>query len=235
MNKARLDKFLSNAHVGTRSEVKKYIKQERVKVNGKVITDPSYYITSSDVVTFDGEKIVPHHNVYIILYKPAGFVSTTSEREPSVMNLIVHPYIKELHIAGRLDKDVEGLLILTNDGEFTHKVISPKSYVEKEYIIQFQNQITVTEHMKNMIQEGLYIHPGIKTLPGKIEQVDERTVSIIIVEGKYHQIKRMCAALGLSSWKKITRIRIGNLTLHGLEKGEWKEIEKKDIECAIFG
>lgn len=234
MSKIRLDRFLANAHVGTRSEVKKYIKEKRIKVNGIIVQDPSFHITESDTITFDEKTVIPHRDVYIVLYKPSGFVSTTSEHEPSVLNLIEHPYINELHIAGRLDKDVEGLLILTNDGEFTHKLISPKSYVEKEYYITFSNEITVTVEMIKKVEEGIYIDSETKTLPGKINQIDEKTISITIVEGKYHQIKKMCKALGLTPWERITRVRIGKLTIYGLEKGMWKELEKKEIYQAIL-
>jgi len=235
MSKIRLDRFLANAHIGTRSEVKRYIREKRIKVNGTIVTDSSIHISDSDIVTFDDKPVTPHREVYIVFYKPSGFVSTTSEDEPSVLNLIDHPYVNELHIVGRLDKDVEGLLILTNDGEFTHKLISPKKHVEKEYYITFPNKIFLTDDMKKKVENGIYIEPDIKTLPGKIEQIDEKTISITIVEGKYHQIKKMCKSLGLSPWERITRVRIGNLTLSGLEKGMWKEMKKEEIYSAIFG
>ncbi|WP_448375638.1 pseudouridine synthase [Fervidobacterium sp.] len=224
----RLDRFLANAHLGTRSDVKRYIKEKRVKVNGNIITDPGFHVKETDIVTLDEQPVTPHHFVYIMLYKPAGLVSTTSENEPSVLNLIEHPYLDELHIAGRLDKDVEGLLIITNDGEFTHQLISPKKHVEKEYYIHTAEPVELTEKMKKDVEDGLIID-GEKALPAKISQIDENTISITIVEGRYHQIKKMCLALGIK-WQKIERVRIGGLTLGTLKIGEWKELTQDELK-----
>ncbi|MGB4262431.1 MAG: pseudouridine synthase [Fervidobacterium sp.] len=227
----RLDKFLSNAHVGTRSEVKEYIKCGMVQVNSVTIRDPAYHVLEDDIVTFGGEQILGHRNIYILLHKPTGYVSTTSDREPSVLNLVDHPYLDELHIAGRLDKDVEGLLILTNDGDFTHKLISPKKHVEKEYHVHTARPIKITDSMKALVHNGIILDNVTRTMPGKIEQLSENLISITIVEGKYHQIKKMCAVLGIE-WSKIIRIRIGNLRLGELEYGKWKEITREEaVKC----
>ncbi|MFN6991979.1 MAG: pseudouridine synthase [Fervidobacterium sp.] len=234
IDRMRLDRFLSNSHVGTRSEVRNYIKQKRVKVNNIIITDPSYHVTQNDIVMFDEKVIEPHRKVYIKFHKPAGFVSTTAEDEPSVLNLISHPYVSELHIAGRLDKDVEGLLILTNDGDFTHKLISPKNHVEKEYYIYFPHLVNITDKMIKQIERGLDLG-HYRTLPGKLKQIDEKTISITIIEGKYHQIKLMCKFLGFTNWEKIVRIRIGNLTLGSLPKNCWLEIGEEEIKEKVFG
>uniref|UniRef100_A0A7V4NH38 rRNA pseudouridine synthase n=1 Tax=Fervidobacterium pennivorans TaxID=93466 RepID=A0A7V4NH38_FERPE len=227
--KIRLDRFLANAHIGSRTEVKMYIKDGRVKVNGEIVYDPAFYVSEEDVVTIDDMPVEAHRFVYIMLNKPTGFVSTTSENEPSVLNLIEHPYVSELHIAGRLDKDVEGLLILTNDGEFTHRLISPKKKVEKEYYIYSKKPVTITREMEAEVERGLEVD-GEKFLPGRIRQIDERTVSITIVEGKYHQIKKMCKRLGIE-WEKIKRIRIGRLTLdQSLKPGAWRELTKDEVK-----
>jgi len=225
--RVRLDKFLANSHVGTRSDVKVYIKEKRVKVNGVVITDPGFHVKESDIVTLDDQPVTPHHYVYIMLYKPSGLVSTTSDNEPSVLTIIEHPYVNELHIAGRLDKDVEGLLILTNDGDFTHRLISPKKHVEKEYYIYTKSSFIVDEQIERYVESGLVID-GKKTLPAKISQIDEKIISITIIEGKYHQIKKMCKTLGIE-WEKIERVRIGGLRLGELKIGEWKELTKEEL------
>ncbi|WP_448377931.1 pseudouridine synthase [Fervidobacterium sp.] len=229
IKKIRLDRFLANAHIGSRTEVKMYIKDGRVKVSGEIVYDPAFYVSEEDVVTIDDMLVEAHRFVYIMLNKPAGFVSTTSENEPSVLNLIEHPYVSELHIAGRLDKDVEGLLILTNDGEFTHKLISPKKKVEKEYYIYSKKSVIVTKEMEAKVEKGLDVD-GEKYLPGRIRQIDERTVSITIVEGKYHQIKKMCKRLGID-WEKIIRVRIGGLALdQSLKPGSWRELSKEEVK-----
>ncbi|MGC8819584.1 MAG: pseudouridine synthase [Fervidobacterium sp.] len=233
-NLVRLDRYLANAYVGTRNEVKRIIKEGRVSVNGHVMKDSAYHVNLNDKIELDGKEILPHRKVYILLHKPSCYVSTTSENEPSVLNLIEHPYLDELHIAGRLDKDVEGLLILTNDGDFTHKLISPKKHVEKEYYIYTDVPVIVTEKMQQMVLEGIEIEKGLKTLPGKITQIEEKVISITIVEGKYHQIKKMCKHLGIW-WKKIVRVRIGNLQLGELKVGQWRELTEEEIKCAIFG
>lgn len=226
--KIRLDRFLANAHIGSRAEVKRYIKDKRIKVNGEIITDPGFHISGRDVVTIDDNPVIAHHFVYIMLNKPAGFVSTTAENEPSVLNLIEHPYINELHIAGRLDKDVEGLLIITNDGDFTHNLISPKKHIEKEYYIYTRTPVFVSEQMKNDVEKGLEVD-GEKFLPGKIRQIDEKIISMTIVEGKYHQVKKMCKKLGID-WEKIKRIRIGKLRLdETLKPGEWRELSQEEV------
>lgn len=225
----RLDRFLANAHVGTRNEVKRLIKAGLVRVNSKVVTDPSFKVSKQDTVEVDGKAIESHRKVYIMLNKPAGYVSTTSERERSVLALVNHPYTSELHIAGRLDKDVEGLLLLTNDGEFTHRIISPKKRVEKEYVIETEEPVQVDEKMRKKLAEGLRLKDGTKLLPARIEQINESTISITIHEGKYHQIKRMCEALGIR-WKKIRRVRIGGLTLGDLKLGEWRELSDEDLK-----
>lgn len=229
IKKIRLDRFLSNAHIGSRTEVKMYIKDGRVKVNGETVYNPAFYVTEEDVITIDDVTVEAHRFVYIMLNKPAGFVSTTSENEPSVLNLIEHPYVNELHIAGRLDKDVEGLLILTNDGEFTHRLISPKKKVEKEYYIYSRKPVTITQEMEVMVERGLEVD-GEKFLPGRIRQIDARTVSITIIEGKYHQIKKMCKKLGIE-WGKIKRVRISGLILdQTLKPGAWRELTKDEVK-----
>lgn len=228
----RLDRFLSNAHVGTRSEVRDYIRNGMVEVNSRVVRDPAYHVSDKDIITLDGEQVSGHRNVYILLHKPAGYVSTTSENEPSVLNLVDHPYLGELHIAGRLDKDVEGLLILTNDGDFTHKLISPKRHVEKEYYIYTTKPAIVSDYMKQLVENGMILDDGTKTMPGKIGLISDNVISITIVEGKYHQIKKMCNVLGIE-WSKIVRVRIGELQLGNLECGKWKEITSQEARKCL--
>lgn len=229
IEKQRLDRFLANAHVGTRSEVKHLIRAGLVTVNSQVIKDPSYKVSEDDKIEVEGKVVEAHRKVYIMLNKPAGYVSTTSDLERTVLALIDHPYARELHIAGRLDKDVEGLLILTNDGDFTHRIISPKKHVEKEYIIETEKPVIISEKMRQKLEKGLKLKDGTVLLPAKIRQVDDFTISITVHEGKYHQIKRMCEALGIL-WKKIRRIRIGRLTIGDLKLGEWRELTEEDVK-----
>lgn len=229
----RLDRFLANAHVGSRSEVRRLIKTGAVTVNGVIVREPSQKISHGDVVSVHGRVVESHRNVYIVLNKPRGYVSTTSSREPSVLLLVDHPYASELHIAGRLDKDVEGLLILTNDGDFTHKVISPKSNVEKEYVVETWETVTIDTTVIREFENGLLLDDGRVTLPARITQLDEKTVSITLREGRYHQVKRMCSAVGLR-YKRIVRVRIGGLELASLPTGSWRELSGLEAYGAVL-
>lgn len=228
----RLDKFLSNAKVGSRKIVKRIIKDGRVKVNNQVVTAPEFKVNEKDTVTVDDVKIIPHHKVYIVFNKPAGFTSSKSEYERNIFEFIDHPYLDELHIVGRLDKDVEGLLLITNDGEFTHKVITPKSDIEKEYIVKISG--TLTQEMIEKAKNGIELDNGIIFKPAIISQIDDETISIVITEGKYHEVKLIVKNIGLD-YEKIERVRIGKLCLSdfNLNKGEWIEIDYKTAKKAL--
>ncbi|HCF37838.1 MAG TPA: rRNA pseudouridine synthase [Thermosipho africanus] len=228
----RLDKFLSNAKVGSRKQVKKLINEKRVKVNGSIVTKPEFNVDENDKVLVDDIEIIPHHNVYIVFNKPSGFTSSKSEYERNIFEFIDHPYLDELHIVGRLDKDVEGLILITNDGNFTHKVISPKSNVEKEYIVKIEG--ILTKEMIEIASNGITLNNGIKFKPAKITKIDDETISLVITEGKFHEVKLIVGFLGLK-YKKIKRVRIGKLNLNdfNLNLGEWKEIDYNTAKKAL--
>ncbi|QTA38318.1 rRNA pseudouridine synthase [Thermosipho ferrireducens] len=230
----RLDRFLSNAGIGSRKEVKKLIKCGRIKVNNKIIRHPAYYVNEEETVFLDDERVIPYHNVYIVMNKPEGFTCSKSEYEPNIFEFLIHPYLDKLHIAGRLDKDVEGLIIITNDGQFTHKVISPKSKVEKEYHVEVEG--ILTDKMINKVEKGIVLKNGMVFAPAKIKQLSDGMVSLVITEGKYHEVKYIIAAIGLVL-KRMRRVRIGNLRLDefNLKKGQWKEIPRKKALKALEG
>ncbi|MBO8161004.1 MAG: rRNA pseudouridine synthase [Thermosipho sp. (in: Bacteria)] len=227
----RLDKFLSNAGIGSRKFVKKIIKEGRVKIGTQVIKDPAYEV-KNERVFFDNEEVEPYHNVYIALYKPSGYTSSKSEYERNIFEFIDHPYVDKLHIAGRLDKDVEGLLIITNDGEFTHKVISPRKKIEKEYLVEVDGKLT--REMIEMAERGIVLNNGTKFASAKVTEIREGLISIVITEGKYHEIKLITKIMGLR-YKRIKRIRIGKLKLEDLKlsPGEWKELPKEKVSLIL--
>jgi len=137
----RLDRYLSNSGLGTRKEVKKLIKQGRVTVNGRVVLDPDHPVSENDAVALDGETVKLHRKVYILFYKPSGYVTSTKDpHSETIMEFL--PPLKGIFPVGRLDKDAEGLLIITSDGDFAHRVISPKWSVEKEYIVKVEGEVT---------------------------------------------------------------------------------------------
>ncbi|MGM0640130.1 MAG: pseudouridine synthase [Thermotogota bacterium] len=222
----RLDRFLSNAKIGTRSEVKKYINKGKVKVNDKIIKKSSHKLSKEDEVYFKEKKVVPYHDVYIMLNKPKNYVCATIDNlHSTVIDLIDHPFKNDLSIAGRLDIDTTGMVLLSNDGNFVHKVISPENKVFKRYIIKYSGKLT--EEKINKIKNGIDL-ADFKTLPAKIKEIDENTLMIEIREGKFHQIKRMISAIDLTL-ESLERVKIGELSLD-IDLGKWRALNEKDIK-----
>lgn len=237
----RLDKFLANAGIGTRSQVRDYIKYRRVWVDGKPCIKADTKIDKDkNEVTFDKRVVSYDEFVYVILNKPKGVISATEdENETTVLDLLEDKYKKmKLFPVGRLDKDTVGLLILSNDGRFAHNTLSPKKHIEKSYYAHINGEIT-KEHIEKF-KEGIVISGGYKCLPAKlsIEYSAENfsKVNITIKEGKYHQIKRMFEALG----RKVVylkRISFDDIVLdESLQEGEYRlanDEEMKIIEKFI--
>jgi 16S rRNA pseudouridine516 synthase len=224
----RFDKYISRFTNLSRKTVKKRIRSGRVKINGIIVTDPSEKLNDDDVVTFDNKIVVPYGNVYVLLNKPVGYVCSRNEQEgPTVFSLVNEIYEKELSIAGRLDKDARGIIILTNDGKFLHHCINPKFNVKKEYIV------TVREELK--IQQLEQLLSGIR-LNNEIYRADEiewkapHRFRIVLTEGKFHEIKKMVEFLG-SETIDIFRVRIGDLDLpKSLNEGEYKELTPQEAK-----
>jgi 16S rRNA pseudouridine516 synthase len=224
----RLDKYISRFTNLSRKTVKKRIRSGRVKINGIIVTDPSEKLNDDDVVTFDDKIVVPYGNVYVLLNKPVGYVCSRNEQEgPTVFSLVNEIYEKELSIAGRLDKDARGIIILTNDGKFLYHCINPKFNVKKEYIV------TVSEELK--VQQLEQLLSGIR-LNNEIYRADEiewrapHRFRIVLTEGKFHEIKKMVEFLG-SETIDIFRVRIGDLDLpKSLNEGEYKELTLQEAK-----
>ena len=233
MKKAvRLDKFLADAGAGTRSEVKKFIQKGKVQVNGVPAKKSEIKVSEEDEVVLDGNRIsqAPEF-VYYLLHKPAGYVSATEDkRDKTVMELVASDR-KGLFPVGRLDKDTEGLLLLTDDGELAHRLLSPKKHVDKTYYAKIDGQVT-EEHVKQF-REGLDIGDEKKTLPAVLTillsgQVSE--IEVTIHEGRFHQIKRMFEAVGC----KVTylkRLSMGSLVLdETLPPEEYRPLTEAELE-----
>jgi 16S rRNA pseudouridine516 synthase len=226
----RIDRFLSNAGYGSRSDVKKLISQKKVKVNDKIITSSSLKINENDEVYFDNQFVIPYHNVYIVMNKPKNYISATKDdKEETVISLINHRFSEKLSIAGRLDKDAHGLLILSNDGEYIHKVISPNKKVYKTYEITFEGELT-DEKIKSL-ETGIDLGDFISK-PAKIKILKENLLQVKICEGKYHQIKRMIDKIELNLLD-LKRTAIGKITLNDLEEGSYKEIDYNEAQKAL--
>lgn len=229
----RLDKYLADMGVGTRQEVKKYIRQGRVCVDGQVCKRPELKVeTDTQKVTFDGKKLGYVAYEYYMLYKPAGYVSATEDKkERTVMELIKEKKRKDLFPAGRLDKDTEGLLLITNDGELAHRLLSPKKHVDKVYYAKVQG--IVDEKDVQIFAQGMEIGEGERAKPSDLRILSSGQVSKIeltIQEGKYHQVKRMFEAVG----KKVLylkRLSMGSLTLDpNLQPGEYRKLTNEELK-----
>ena len=232
--KMRVDKLLSNVGVASRAELKKYCKQGLISVNGKVINNPGVQVDSeNDEVMFNGEKIVYREFVYIMLNKPDGYISATFDKyDPIVLDLIDQSYLVfEPFPVGRLDKDTEGLLVLTNDGQLAHRVLSPKKHVPKTYYAKIQGKVTQEDILA--FEKGVVLDDGYETMPSqlKILKSDEMSeIELTIHEGKFHQVKRMFESVG----KKVVylkRLSMGKLTLdESLELGAYRELTEEEVK-----
>lgn len=232
--KQRIDKILSNLGYGSRSELKKLCKSGLVKVNGKVINNPGVQVdVENDEILFDGEKVVYKEFIYLMLNKPDGYISATfDKRDPIVLDLIdKEALIFEPFPVGRLDKDTEGLLVLTNDGQLAHRVLSPKKHVPKTYYAKVEG--VVTEEDVKAFAEGVILDDGYETMPAELEILKSDEISEIeltIHEGKFHQVKRMFESVG----KKVVylkRLSMGKLKLdEGLALGEYRELTEEEVK-----
>ena len=232
--KQRIDKILSNLGYGSRSELKKLCKSGLVKVNGKVINNPGVQVdVENDEILFDGEKVVYKEFIYLMLNKPDGYISATfDKRDPIVLDLIdKEALIFEPFPVGRLDKDTEGLLVLTNDGQLAHRVLSPKKHVPKTYYAKVEG--VVTEEDVKAFAEGVTLDDGYETMPAELEILksdDISEIELTIHEGKFHQVKRMFESVG----KKVVylkRLSMGKLKLdEGLALGEYLELTEEEVK-----
>lgn len=230
----RLDKYLCETGFGTRSQVKDLLKKGQVMVNGEVVKKPELKINeTTDQILYQGKKASYQKNIYLMLHKPAGVVSATEDnREKTVLDLVRPEDRKNgLFPVGRLDKDTEGLLLLTDDGELAHRLLSPKKHVDKTYYAKIDGQVT-EEHVKQF-REGLDIGDEKKTLPAVLTILLSGPVSeieVTIHEGRFHQIKRMFEAVGC----KVTylkRLSMGSLVLdETLPPEEYRPLTEAELE-----
>jgi len=228
----RLDKLLSNAGFGARSQVKRLIRKGHVTVNGEVVRDPSFHVDPErDEVLVDGEPVLYEENYYVILNKPAGYVTSTKDRELTVMELLADiPRFEKLFPVGRLDKDAEGLLLLTTDGELAHRLTHPKWKVPKKYYVVVEGKLT--EEDVEPLRRGIELK-DFKAKPAKVRILkageEESEAEIEISEGKYHQVKRMFAAVG-HPVKYLKRIEFGGIKLGELQKGDYRHLTDEEVE-----
>lgn len=226
----RLDKFLCDSGVGTRSQVKAILKAGRVSVDGKPERDNGRKIDpNTQVITLDGEVLGGYRRLVVMMNKPAGFVTATEDkRERTVMELLTDE-MKHLDLkpVGRLDKETEGLLLFTNDGDLLHRLISPKKEVPKIYYAKHEG--TATEEDVAAFEAGLVLRDGLECLPAKLEPLGVGESLITVCEGKYHQVRRMMASRNMTV-TYLERREEGGLTLGDLPRGQVRELTEEEIE-----
>jgi len=230
----RLDRLLSELGVASRSELRNIIRSGRVSVDGQTVTAPEKRVDpETESVRLDGQELRLQRCRYFMMDKPAGVLSVTEDRRQDTVLDLLPPELRRLGLfpVGRLDKDTSGLLLLTNDGEFAHRVISPKSGVEKRYRAEVEG--IPDEEDVRAFAEGIVLADGTRCLPAKLEITGESLCFVTVMEGKYHQVKRMLAARG----KPVTALRrlsVGELTMpESLAAGAVRELDASDL-CKVL-
>ncbi len=221
----RLNKYIASCGVCSRRKSDELISSGKVKVNGQVVTNLGEKVSSKDIVEVDNKLIQKEEKkVYIVLNKPRGYVTTNSDEynRKNVIDLIDEDV--RVYSIGRLDKDTEGLLLLTNDGEFSNKVMHPRNKIEKTYIVTTDTNVTneQLEKLRNGVDIGDYI-----TRPAKIKRIGNDKVQIIISEGKNRQVRRMCDSVGINLLN-LRRIQVGNILLGNLQSGKYRYLTAKE-------
>jgi 16S rRNA pseudouridine516 synthase len=233
----RIDKVLSNLGYGSRKDVKKLLKDGAVKVNSVIVKDAKQHVDpKNDTVTLNGEEIQYKEFIYLMMNKPPGVISATEDnRDETVIDLLeVEDLVFEPFPVGRLDKDTEGLLLITNDGQLSHRLLSPKKHVPKTYFAVIEGE--VTDEDIEAFRNGVTLDDGYETKPGELVILKSGLTSDIeltITEGKFHQVKRMFQAVG----KRVVylkRLSMGPLKLdETLELGEYRELTDEELEMLM--
>ena len=223
----RLNRFLALAGISSRRGAEEYIRKGRVTINGELITDLAKRVSPSDQVRVDGRAVQRKEFIYLLLYKPADFITTRSdEGSRKTIYTLLPENLPGLAHVGRLDKESEGLLLLTNDGDLAFQITHPKFKLEKEYLVTLDREFQIEDAPKT--KKGVYLSEGRARFDA-IFKVDRQRVRVILTQGLKRQIRRVFAALGYKV-RRLQRIRIGPLTDRGLRPGEVRFLSKREIE-----
>lgn len=225
----RLDKFLCDIKIGTRSQVKDYIRTGQVTVNGFLVKQPDTKVNEKqDKIVFRGTLCAYQQYAYYMLNKPAGVVSATYDPlSKTVIDLLTGVKETDLFPVGRLDKDTEGLLLICNDGELAHRLLSPKKHVDKVYLVGIRQTLKKEEIIQ--LEQGVDIGEEKLTLPAKVERIDDKKILLTIQEGKFHQVKRMLQAVG-NEVVSLKRISFGPIQLDKqLPAGSYRPLTAQEL------
>lgn len=229
----RLDQFVSQALQVSRSEARKLIRASLISVNQQVVTKTSTNIPIDASVVYADEPLSLPGLLYLMLHKPLGVISATEDpSQRTVLDLIQHPHVRLLHPVGRLDKDTTGLLLLTNDGQWSHRITAPRQHVPKTYLAQLAEPLTVLAAQQ--LLQGVLLQGETQVVTAsKVETLPKQQLRLTIHEGKYHQVKRMLAAVG-NRVETLHREQIGGLRLDpALQVGEWRFLTHSEIDLVF--
>jgi 16S rRNA pseudouridine516 synthase len=227
----RLDKYISQVTDHSRAEVKQMLRNNWVSINDETIRSAAYQVKEDERVCIDGEEINQPGPRYFMLHKPQGYICATKDKEhPVALELLDEPNVATLQIAGRLDLDTTGLVLITDDGKWNHAITSPKRDCKKTYYVCTDKKIT--DETTTQFAEGLMLDGEIKlTQPAKLEILLENECNLTLSEGKYHQVKRMFGAVG-NRVAELHRHTIGGIKLdETLEPGEYRPLTQEEIDC----
>ncbi len=226
----RLDKLLANSTAFTRSQAKFAIRGGKVKVDGEVTKNSAHQVTDESDVEYMGVSVNKPELRYIMFNKPKGIVCANKDKDhPTIFDQLFLPRLDTLHVAGRLDIDTTGLVLITDDGQWLHRITSPKHEHKKTYLVDLDSAIT--EKQIRVLNDGVQLKKEKKrSLPADIEVVTETQIRLTISEGKYHQVKRMMAAVG-NHVVNLHREKIANISLdEGLAEGHWRELTQEEFD-----
>ena len=233
LKKERLDKVLANMGYGSRKDVKKIIKDGMIKVNDAIVLNNEFKVNPyEDTIYVSGEEVLYRKYIYLMMNKPQGLVSSTDDpRTKTVLDLLSLEYLNYKPFpVGRLDKDTEGLLLISNDGKLAHELLSPRKGVDKKYYVEVDGY--VDEKYIEIFRKGVILDDGYKTLPAELEIINSNTISkvnLTIREGKFHQVKRMFQNIDMKVLF-LKRISMGPLLLDmSLKTGEYRELSEEEI------
>lgn len=225
----RIDKFIEDTLLITRKEAKSLIKNGTVSVNDEKVKDCGFHVNENDIVIYQNQKLIYTKYRYYVLNKPAGYITATEDRNcATVLDILRTNLRKDISPVGRLDKDTEGLLLLTNDGNLAHELLSPRKHVCKTYNCILRDN--VNDGTLRRLEAGVDIGEERDTLPAKAVLINDKQVHLTITEGKYHQVKRMFEAVG-NEVTYLERISFGPLNLSDmkLERGSYRELTAEEI------
>lgn len=227
----RLDKLLASTGRWSRKEVKELVRQGRVSVRGQSVARPEEKCDLGDDIRVDGQPVCCQKYTYLMMNKPGGLLSATEDkRQRTVLDLLPEQYQRQgLFPVGRLDKDTQGLLLLTNDGELAHRLLAPKSHVDKVYLARVSGRVDGED--VQAFRQGMTLGDGLQCMPAGLEPLEDGSCCLVTLrEGKFHQVKRMLACRG-KPVEYLKRLSVGGLKLdESLAPGQWRELTEAEVE-----